>query len=270
MISSRKQIELIAGSLILLGVGLMLYKVLYLGFPLLPGEYREVWTIESKISFKPGEGPVEVELVLPEGQAGWVLLEEHFASSGFGFSVHDSINQRKALWTRKNLERATTLHYKIQAYRPSQAGLPDNAPPPVKPPLLEDNQLMVMERLITVLEEKSSSPESFTDLLLQALGRSSTDENARFLLSTWEEEPVTVVLAVLAQAGIPARELRGLRLEDGRRRQTLSSLLEIHNGKQWIIFDPESRQRGLSNDFFYLATWRRCHSWCHRCAAIQT
>jgi uncharacterized protein with transglutaminase domain len=252
--SSRTQIELIAGSLILLGVGLMLYKVLYLGFPLLPGEYREVWTIESKISFEPGEGPVEVQLTLPEGQAGWVLLEEHFASSGFGFSVQDGDNQRHALWTRQDLERETTLYYKIQAYRPNRAQLPNSAPPPVQPPLLEDNQLLVMERLITVLKEKSSSPETFTDLLLQALGRGSRDEDARFLLSTWEEEPVTVVLAVLAHAGIPAREIRGVRLEDGRRRQTLSSLVEIHDGKKWIVFDPETRKRGFSSDFF---VWQR-------------
>jgi hypothetical protein len=252
--SSRIRIELIAGSLILLGVGLMLYKVAYLGFPLLPGEYREVWTIESKVNFRPGEGPVEVQLTLPEGQAGWVLLEEHFASSGFGFSVQDEINHRKALWTRQNLKRATTLYYKIQAYRPTPQELPNNTPPPIEKPLLEDNQLQVMERLIAVLKEKSSSPQTFTDLLLQALGRGSRNEDARFLLSTWEEEPVTVVLAVLAQAGIPARELRGIRLEDGRRRQTLSSLVEIHNGKQWVVFDPDSRKQGLSDDFFI---WQR-------------
>ncbi len=62
MLSTRTRIELFAGALILAGVGLTLYKVFALGFPFLPGEYRDVWTIESKISFRPGEGPVEVEL----------------------------------------------------------------------------------------------------------------------------------------------------------------------------------------------------------------
>ena len=46
MLSTRTRIELIAGLLILTGVGLMLYKVYALGFPLLPGESREVWTVE--------------------------------------------------------------------------------------------------------------------------------------------------------------------------------------------------------------------------------
>ncbi|MEM8662455.1 MAG: UUP1 family membrane protein, partial [Pseudomonadota bacterium] len=70
MIASRTQIILIAGTLFILGVGLTLYKVVALGFPLFPGEYREVWTIESKINFSPSEGPIEVDLTLPENLAG--------------------------------------------------------------------------------------------------------------------------------------------------------------------------------------------------------
>ena len=254
MTSSRAKIELIAGCLILLGVGLMLYKVYYLGFPLLPGEYREVWTIESKVSFKPDEGPVEVLLKLPRSQAGWVLLEEHFASSGFGFSVQGKGKHRRARWTRQTLERPTTLYYKIQAYRPIGTELPKTLPLPVEEPLLEKNQLVAMDRLIAVLEEKSTSPETFTGLVLQAVSRGTTDEDARYLLSTWEDESHSVVLAILAQAGIPARELRGIRLEDGRRRQTLSSLLEIYNGSRWIAFDPQTSQQGLPDDFF---VWMR-------------
>ena len=97
MINSKAQIGLIAGVLFALGIGLTLYKALVLDLPLVPDQYREVWTIESKTSFAPtrrttgGEKQsklaVNVELSLPTGQAGWVILEEHFASSGFGFSI---------------------------------------------------------------------------------------------------------------------------------------------------------------------------------------
>ena len=53
MIASRTQIALVAGFLILVGLGITLYKTTVLGFPILPGESREVWTIESKVSFQP-------------------------------------------------------------------------------------------------------------------------------------------------------------------------------------------------------------------------
>ncbi|MCB1698898.1 MAG: UUP1 family membrane protein, partial [Halioglobus sp.] len=106
MIASKNQIALIAGSLFLLGLGLTLYKAISLGFPLLPGEYQEVWTIESKISFTPRKDqPLQVNLELPDEQAGWVLLEEHFASSGFGFTIVEENGAREARWTRQSLDR---------------------------------------------------------------------------------------------------------------------------------------------------------------------
>ena len=88
MISSRVQVGIIATLLITVGLGLCLYKAINLGFPLFPGEYRDVWTVESKVSFKPSKAdPVEVELKLPKMLNGWTSVDEYFASSGFGFSV---------------------------------------------------------------------------------------------------------------------------------------------------------------------------------------
>ena len=118
MFSTRVQVILVASVLIGLGLGLTLYKAINLGFPLLPGEYRDVWTLESKVSFEPStEGPVEIELRLPDMLTGWTSADEHFASSGFGFAVidgsaEDSDSGRRARWTRQQLERPTTLYYK--------------------------------------------------------------------------------------------------------------------------------------------------------------
>ncbi len=256
MTSTRIRIDLIAGVLILAGVGLMLYKVFTMGFPLLPGEFREVWTVESKISFRPPRepGPVEIELKLPEPVAGWQVLDEHFASSGFGFSVAERGGERWAVWTRHQLEEPTTLFYKAQVFRPDPRDLADQRIPPVRKVLLEKDQQTAMDRLIANLEERSTGPRTFAALLIQTLHADNMDPDAEFLLSTWEDETGSILLAVLARADIPARAMRGIRLQDGRRRQTLSWLLEIHNGKEWLVFDPETGQRGLPDNFF---VWER-------------
>lgn len=255
MVATRTQIALLAGALIALGVGLTLYKVFSLGFPLLPGEYREVWTIESKINFTPTDGgPVEIDLKLPEDRAGWVVLEEHFASSGFGFTVVEKDGVRRARWTRQLLDRPTTLYYKMQAYRPRAASLDDMPVRRIRKPLLETDQLVALERLVAVLKEKSSSPESLVTLLIQEFNREDQDQDAQFLLGTYEEAPHVVMLTVLAYAGIPAHTVRGIELEDGRRRQTLTTLIEIHNGKRWVLFDPRTSETGLPENFF---AWER-------------
>ena len=254
---------LIAGLLISLGLGLTLYKAINLGFPLLPGEYSDVWTVETKANFRPSSNSaVEVELVLPKMLAGWTNLDEHFASSGFGFSIIDGqadtrlmADSRRARWTRQSLDRPTTLYYKMQLYRSADSTQLPDFPVfnPVQPRLKPDQQA-AMERLVIKLAEKSSDQERFTSLLIQEFLRDSPDQDTLFLLDSYQEDALTVIMDVLAYRGIPAHQIRGIFLEDGRRRQTLSSLVEIYNGEGWAILDPRTGNNGLPQNFFI---WQR-------------
>src|SRR5690625_7305865 len=85
----RTQTYAIALGLMALGLGLTLYKALGLGFPLLPGESRGVWTLESKVAFSPSSGAVDVSMTLPETGGGRDIVDEYFASSGLGLSGGD-------------------------------------------------------------------------------------------------------------------------------------------------------------------------------------
>ena len=76
MVASKTQIGIIAGLLISFGLGLTLFKSITLGLPLIPQQYRDVWTIEAKASFSPTEDPVEVTLTLPEDHNGWMTLKD--------------------------------------------------------------------------------------------------------------------------------------------------------------------------------------------------
>jgi hypothetical protein len=100
---------------------------------------------------------------------------------------------------------------------------------PVKP-LLEADQQAAMDRVVQRIRQQSSDRESFTLLLLQELLRESQDQDVLFLLNSYSGDSLEIILHSLASAGIPAHELRGIELEDGRRRQTLSSLIEVRNG----------------------------------------
>ena len=257
------QVVLIAGLLISLGLGLTLYKAINLGFPLLPGEYSDVWTVETKANFRPSSNSaVEVELVLPKMLAGWTNLDEHFASSGFGFSIIDGqadtrlmADSRRARWTRQSLDRPTTLYYKMQLHRSADSTQLPDFPVfnPVQPRLKPDQQA-AMERLVIKLAEKSSDQERFTSLLIQEFLRDSPDQDTLFLLDSYQEDALTVIMDVLAYRGIPAHQICGIFLEDGRRRQTLSSLVEIYNGEGWVILDPRTGITGLPQNFFI---WQR-------------
>ncbi|TNE76296.1 MAG: hypothetical protein EP334_08725 [Gammaproteobacteria bacterium] len=253
--SSRLQITLVAGILIAIGLGLTLYKRFELGFPLLPGERQDVWTLESKITFNPRGGPVEISMALPEARAGWVILDEHFASSGFGFSVTESPDgRRQAKWTRQSLERPATLYYKLQTYRADEFGLGASPVPDVVAPPLSDDRRSAMERVVANLRERSSGPVSFTSLLLQQLVNDSMDQDTSFLSAGYDTGRLAMVMDVLAFAGIPAQRIKGVFLEDGRRRQQMASLLEVFDGGRWHLFNPATGQPGLPDNFF---VWER-------------
>jgi hypothetical protein len=209
VINSRIQIALISGLLIALGVGLTLYKAVSLNLPLLPGEYREVWTVESKTSFTPSDGPVNVGLRLPASLAGWTILDEHFVSSGFGFSIiEEPATVSTARWTRQSLDHPTTLYYKMQIYRDrADRQLPDLEVEVSVKPLLEADQQAAMDRVVQRIRKQSSDRESFTLLLLQELLRESQDQDIQFLLSSYGNDSLALILHSLASADIPAHEL---------------------------------------------------------------
>ena len=255
MVASRTQIGIVAGALITFGLGLTLYKSLTLGLPLLPEQYQDVWTIESKISFQPSEGPVEVSLTLPQDSNGWVILNENFASPGFGFTVAEDDLGSHARWTRQRVDKPTTVYYKAQVYEQLDE-LSDPQQPPVvsKLPRLTDEVKRGFEIFVDSLREKSTSDESFVELLLQAFLNGKDNQEVQFILRSAREGKVNAILDVLAFAGIPAHPVRGVQLEDGRRRQVLSMLLEVYNGSEWIVFNPADGSSGLPQDFY---VWQR-------------
>jgi hypothetical protein len=120
--------------------------------------------------------------------------------------------------------------------------------------MLEEDQQVAMERLVALLREQSSDDRSFARLLIQEVTRETPNPDTAFLLGTYDEDLHRVMLDVLAWADLPAREVRGIVLEDGRRRQTLSALLEIHDGDRWVVFDPATGASGLPDNFF---VWQR-------------
>lgn len=252
--SSRLQVYVIGLALVLLGVGFAGYKALVLDYPLLPGESRAVWTLESKITFQATGGPVDVSLALPQVQGHWSVLDEYFVSSGFGFAVTEHDGHRRARWTRRDLEGPQTLYYKLQLVRKPLGRLPSMPVPPVQRPVIDSDREAVVNRVIASLRQQSAGADSFTSLLLQALNRPAESQDIAFLLARKDTDRVDVTLEILAFADIPAHLIRGVFLEDGRRRQAASDLIEIYDGKRWVVFDPDTAREGVPDNFFI---WQR-------------
>ncbi|WP_323847103.1 inactive transglutaminase family protein [Microbulbifer magnicolonia] len=258
--SPRAQVYILAALLALMGAGLTIYKNRVLGFPLLPGEYRTVWTIEAKVRFNADGGPVKAALTLPREQRNMEILGETFSSSGYGFNIIRENDEYRAVWSRRAASGAQSLFYQLDVHQTPGAPLeqPLDLSTEVQRPLLEAREQeavrLAIYSLVDYAHQRSSDTRTFTTQLLTALG--DTGNQDRNLIFGYYKDLtlVDVALVVLAAADIPAHRIRGLYLEDDRRRLDPEDLLEVYDGRRWVVFEPTTGSPGVPKNFFI---WQR-------------
>lgn len=256
----RFQLSLAVLLLVALGLGLTLYKHFALGFPLLRGETNTVWSIEAEVDFMAEGGPAKATLTLPDQQSGVRILDESFASPGYGINQFDDNGQRRAEWGIREARGRQTLYYKINLY-PDSVSDPDQEPPVaddtlrVKPRLPEPYQTAA-ESLLESVSERSADTRSFTGTLVNELLDPSPGQNTNMLLGMINnrESRTRLLIDLLTMADVPVRMVRGLYLEDGRRRQPMLDMLEVYTDDGWLMFDPVTGQSGNPANFFL---WQR-------------
>lgn len=240
------------------GIGLILYKHLMLGFPLMPDDKKFVWTIEAKIDFQAHGDPVIVSLALPPKEPHLTFMEEDFASSDYGFSELVSNSERRGQWSKRTAEGTQTAYYRLSVYENDKIieTPPSDAPEQPKKPELDEVFLTASLTLLKKVRARSANPEIFTRELVQTLNSTSPGQNQRLLRNdkAGEDYKTQLILDLLALEGISARVVRGLFLEDGRRRQSLTNFVEIHDGNQWILFNQDTGKSGKPKNFLI---WQR-------------
>ncbi|MCF7982474.1 MAG: inactive transglutaminase family protein [Pseudomonadales bacterium] len=240
------------------GIGLILYKHFSLGFPLWPGDKQQVWTIEAKIEFVAHGDPVVVSLALPDNPPHFINLKEDFASSGYGFSQEKATVERRAKWTSRAVSGKQTLFYRLDVYEKKGAHLKKSfdPPTPLSPVELEEPFKTAALNLVTDVQKRSVNAETFTIELIKSLNSPDLEQSVRLLLGERNNERFKAQLAIdlLSLAEIPARIVRGLYLESGRRRQSLVSFIEVYESDQWQLFNPITGTSGIPENF---VIWQR-------------
>jgi hypothetical protein len=194
--------------------------------------------------------------MLPSRPSGFTVSRENFVSRGFGLTVDEETFRRKADWAIRNLEEPTTLYYRAtvmhEPMRKRFAGRPSTP----EPPGLGEPYASALANIVEEVSEESADTESFAAAILSRLNSDRNDENIKLFLSIPGEARDTAGLArmFLAEAGIPSLQIHGVMLQNQVQRAAIKTMLAVHDGDDWLLFDPRTGHEGFPSGF--MVWWR--------------
>ncbi|MDR4499722.1 MAG: inactive transglutaminase family protein [Candidatus Scalindua sp.] len=251
---SKLQFYIIIFFLALIGFGLTFYKCFFFEYPLLPGKYEEVWIVEAKITFTAEGGPVKASFFTPGATPGYLIQNEDFASTNYGFTKTKDEYGWRANWHAREVKGFQTLYYRVQFFSSVRFNLAllDEKPAVGDTPFFDELYRTAADTLIDQTRTLSADTLTFTAELIKRLNSPSQSQNVKLLLREHNsiKSKTELLLGLLARAGIPARIVRGLFLEDGIRNRSLFDLIQVYDGSQWVFFNPLTGDIGLPEDFF--------------------
>jgi len=223
--------------LIVVGLSLLWLRYEQLGIPLMPETQVRVWLVEARIEFSATGDETLVNLSLPENPPGFRLLSEQAASPGYGFARISSADRRRGMVkTGSARHPEPLLQGSVRAHqgtgfapacRRRAAGTPAGSLGGTR----SHSSLGPVVRRISKLQH-GGQPDPGVN---QDHQQGEADQNASLLLDG--RSPEQLLVRLLNQADVPARLAMGLKLEDARRNQSLTPLVDVFVDGQWQIFD---------------------------------
>ena len=237
--------------LIVAGVTSAMFRHKEFGLPFLPGAQETVWQIEAKINFWGDGTPVQVLLSLPSNQADYRIVNENTVSSGYGFSIEERDDQRRARWAKRDVKGEQTLYYKVELAADTNQRARAEPTPAVASVRLDEPYATAASAIVNAVLPRSADALTLGQQLIREMSVVPRDQNVALLLDRFALPSLFADL--MALANIPARRVQALLLEEGRRRQSLVEYVQVWQDDRWHLFDP---QTGLIADTSNLLLWQ--------------
>lgn len=243
---SRVPFYAVIGILALVGLSTAWMRHVQMEIPFTPGIQKPVWLIEARIDFDATGEPVTARLGLPDSPPGYRSFSEQAAAPGYGYSVVSENGVRRGEWSKREAYGPQTIYYKTQFIDVGSDTAPARLDQPVAVHVDWDgpSQETAAQQVLDTALARSSSARSLTRELIKQLNNDNLDQNAALLLSA-QTDRSALVERLVNQAGIPARPALGLYLEDARRHQNLTRLVQVFDGDEWVLFNPNTGEQGV-------------------------
>jgi hypothetical protein len=254
---NTRHLIILTAFLLTLGLGLFLYKFLWLGLPLKPDAQTPIWNIEAELTFYANR-PVRATLFVPPDQENFKIIEENFVAGKYGVTTSSTPSGRNRVseWTRRNPTGAQTLYYQVLINKTND--LSTTSGPGIS---LEKQTIITGARgdaAKTIVDNTYIASKDSVSLATGVVKqlRANADGNTNFLLQS-DNSPANVAsTAVQVLKGrVAAQVVHGIYLADEftqRREVPMETLLRVWDGEKnvWLYINPDTGKQGLPDGFF--------------------
>jgi hypothetical protein len=258
---------------VVLGLGVFLYKIFVLRYPLRAGEQPGTWRVELAIRATGEGGFATLEIPLPRSTDAQQLASEEVRSGQMRFSITEEHGNRYGQWTGKlrgaivlsyQASLATALHRaplparEVGADYPKSvaAFLEDSPGIATKDPTIKK---LSSELLVLGARDKAKLAREIYRFVSREIDGSLSSEamDAATVVQEGRGNPLgraRLFCALARVNGLPCRVVMGLTLT-GHRPEQLSYWNEAYVGGRWVPFDVvERRMETLPPDRIVLST----------------
>lgn len=236
-------------ALILLGLGLFLYRWYYLQVPLKPAAIQQTWVVEANLRFQAGTGPVKAQFYIPDNPPQFAILDETFISRSYGVTAQKQGANRLSFWSIRRASGLQSLYYRSIFYRSTLNATPLEIPQTITKPELTESEEFAVDAIVTQIRERSADIRSFAVEALKIL-KDEKDNNAAVLMHR-DYSALNILqqaIIILNAANIHAEQVNGLFLK-AQKTVPMSLLLAVYDEKDWFYINPLNTQVGLPADF---------------------
>lgn len=243
--------------LVVVGSLLTIYKVIWLGYPYLPDQTSEQWTIQARLEIEPISGPVRASLMLPSRPSGYTVSDENFVSRGFGLTIEQDHFRRQADWAVRSLSRPKSLYYRATVFPDTRQQRLMRAPQGIPAfPELEQPWATALVDIVVDVQLESADAQSFAAEVLERINGRIEDPNMKLFLDDGDSplDRARLAQTLLAGAQIPSMLVHGVMLQKDAQRTVVKTMLGVWEGDEWLLFDPQTGHEGVPQGF--LIWWR--------------
>jgi len=247
----------LVGILTGLGVCVIAFKWLVLGFSFNPGAVTDLWEMEFKVQFQASGGPVKVAMYIPSNVHPYTIVDENFVSRGFGLTTVRKKGNRQAIWSKRESSGTQGLYYRATIQKLTTV----KAETSIKVPQIETAEIdeasrTAAEGLLAEIRTHSADTDTLIAQLMQQLSLPEQNTNVALLLGSKPDlaRRIDAAIVVLSLIEIPARVVHGIDLVHSTRDAQLTTWLQVYKDLRWWYVNPDTGQQGEPETF--MPIWR--------------